>query len=242
MSRDVLIVSGIAFTQLVITWYGVHVSTGKHRIRNAFVIGIIGAVGIGLTVWGAVRSAQAQSALEAQLNQIQKNTETPPKVEVNVQSPTDSIKASQDALRLDERPWLGTGPSRFIAFNEITPFKATIPIVNEGKTPAVAVQVWLAPVTSATQLDHPCTTIPVGKFDEGPAIAPHGVHVININDVTVLLAYEPITKGQTFLYYCGEVKYQDSFIPRASHSTKFCYAYMSGNPELVLCRKGNDMN
>lgn len=83
MLWDVLIVAGIAFTQLVITWYGVHVSVVEHRIKNAIIIGVIGGTGLVLTVYGAIRSGKAQSALQAQLNQIQRNTERPPIVNVN---------------------------------------------------------------------------------------------------------------------------------------------------------------
>jgi hypothetical protein len=77
MFWDILIVSGIGLTQLVITVYGVYVSVVDNRIRNAVIIGIVGAVGMGLTVWGGIRSSKAQQALQAQLDQIQQNTEKP---------------------------------------------------------------------------------------------------------------------------------------------------------------------
>jgi hypothetical protein len=77
MFWDIVIVAGISDTQLVITWYGVHVSVEKKRMRNAIVIGLIGGIGVGLAVWLAVRSATVQLALQAQLDKIQRNTETP---------------------------------------------------------------------------------------------------------------------------------------------------------------------
>jgi hypothetical protein len=85
MGWDILIASGIAFTQLVITWYGVHVSVSEHRIRNAVIIGLLGAAGIGLTIFGAIRSGTAQQALQNQLDSIQRNTEKTPTVNVNPQ-------------------------------------------------------------------------------------------------------------------------------------------------------------
>jgi hypothetical protein len=41
MLIDILFVAGIAFTQVVLTWYGVYVSEGEHRIRNAVIIGFV---------------------------------------------------------------------------------------------------------------------------------------------------------------------------------------------------------
>jgi hypothetical protein len=86
MSLDIWIVVGIGFTQVAITWYGVHVSVAEGRLRNAIIIGLIGGAGIGLTVWGAVRSGATQAALRAQLDKIQQNTEKPqlpPQVTIN---------------------------------------------------------------------------------------------------------------------------------------------------------------
>ena len=84
MLWDILIVVGIGFSQIVTAWYGIHVSVKENRMRNAIIIGIVGAVGIGLTVWAAIRSGTAQAELKSQLTTIQHNTETPPRVTVNV--------------------------------------------------------------------------------------------------------------------------------------------------------------
>jgi hypothetical protein len=78
MFWDVFIAIGIGFSQLALTWYGVHVSVEKHRIRNALIIGVVGLAGISLTVFGAIRNSAVQQALQTQLTQIQKNTEQPP--------------------------------------------------------------------------------------------------------------------------------------------------------------------
>ena len=85
MLWDILIVGGIGFTQIVITVYGVYVSVVENRMRTAIIIGIVGAIGMALTVWGAIRSGKAQQSLQAQLNTIQQNTERPqPAPVVNV--------------------------------------------------------------------------------------------------------------------------------------------------------------
>jgi hypothetical protein len=88
MLWDILFAVGIGLTQLVLTWYGVHVSVRENRIRNAIIIALVGFVGIGLTVGGTIRNSINQDRLQAQLNKIQRNTEQPPTVQVNVPPPT----------------------------------------------------------------------------------------------------------------------------------------------------------
>jgi hypothetical protein len=79
---DILIAAAIFFAQLVTAWYGIHVSVKENRLRNAFIIGFVGAIGLAFTVWGVIRSAQTQADLKTQLNTIQHNTETPPQITV----------------------------------------------------------------------------------------------------------------------------------------------------------------
>jgi hypothetical protein len=86
MFRDISIVAAIGVTQAVITVYGIILSLQKQRLRTGFVIGLIGAIGIALNVWGAIRSSRSQQALQTQVDRIQLNTEQPPKVTVNVPS------------------------------------------------------------------------------------------------------------------------------------------------------------
>jgi hypothetical protein len=73
---DVLIASGIGFSQLVLTWYGIHISVREHRVRNAIIIGVIGALGIGLTVWGGIRNGLSQQELTGKIAKIMNGQET----------------------------------------------------------------------------------------------------------------------------------------------------------------------
>jgi hypothetical protein len=84
MLWDVLIAIGIGLSQLALAWYAVHISVKENRKRNAVIIGIVGVLGISLTVFATVRTGMTQKDLEARLEKIQKNTETPPQVTVNV--------------------------------------------------------------------------------------------------------------------------------------------------------------
>lgn len=83
MLWDILVSLGIFVTQLVLTWYGIHVSVTEHRIRNAFIIGFVGCVGLLLTIFGTIRSSTAQQTLQSQIDKIEKHTETPPQITVN---------------------------------------------------------------------------------------------------------------------------------------------------------------
>lgn len=84
MLWDILIAIGIGLSQLAITWYAVDISVKENRIRNAAIIGFVGLIGIGLTVFGTIRNGLSQKALEGKLEKIQRNTEAPPQVTVNV--------------------------------------------------------------------------------------------------------------------------------------------------------------
>ena len=104
MFWDVIIAAGNGVTQLVITWYGVHISVKDGRVRNAFIIGIVGFFGIGLTIYGAIRSGMAQRTLQGQLDTIQKNTERPiPAPIVNVNPPSINFPVQEAFMTTIER-------------------------------------------------------------------------------------------------------------------------------------------
>ncbi len=70
MLWDILIAAGVAITQLIITWYGVSVSFQEKRLRIAIIIGLVGGLGIGLTIWGVIRSGTTQTKLEADITEL----------------------------------------------------------------------------------------------------------------------------------------------------------------------------
>jgi hypothetical protein len=72
------------------------VSVREHRIRNAIFIGVVGGIGIALTVWGATRSDIAQTNLENELAAIKQNTEKPqPSPIINVNPPAVNFPPQQ---------------------------------------------------------------------------------------------------------------------------------------------------
>jgi hypothetical protein len=69
---DVLLAICIATLQLIVTWYAVDISVREHRVRNAFVIGLLGLVGIVLTEWMTVRANKTQEQLIQEIDKVQK--------------------------------------------------------------------------------------------------------------------------------------------------------------------------
>jgi hypothetical protein len=70
MFWDIAIVAGISATQLIVTIYAVWVSVTEHKLKIAGVIGLIGGIGIAITVWGAVRSISASTDLTTKIAQV----------------------------------------------------------------------------------------------------------------------------------------------------------------------------
>jgi hypothetical protein len=136
---DVLIAAGVAVVQLVITWYAVDVSLREKRVKNAAIIGLIGALGIGLTIWGAVRNGIAQGELNDKLSKIQHNTETPPQVTVNVPS-----AAPPNVFVTGERLQgaLGISKVEFPPSLSAKPFQVNVHLANVGQAPIDNVFFW----------------------------------------------------------------------------------------------------
>ncbi|MGC2508657.1 MAG: hypothetical protein WA369_18530, partial [Candidatus Acidiferrales bacterium] len=67
---DVWLVVLVGATQVILTWYGVHVSVQEKRIRNAVVIGLVGLVGVVFMGWGADRAEHSQEQLKSQIEGI----------------------------------------------------------------------------------------------------------------------------------------------------------------------------
>jgi hypothetical protein len=95
MLWDILIAAGIGIIQLVLTWYAVHISVKEHRLRNALMIGVVGLVGVVLTIYGAIRSGTTQQKLETDIAELKKGQQTtnagikqiestPPSLQINI--------------------------------------------------------------------------------------------------------------------------------------------------------------
>jgi hypothetical protein len=76
MLVDILIATGIAIIQLLISIYAVVVAVEKRRVHIACIIGLFGVIGIGLTVWGTVRTEVNEQKLEKDLADLKTGQRT----------------------------------------------------------------------------------------------------------------------------------------------------------------------
>jgi hypothetical protein len=82
VSIDLILFIAAGILPLVMAALGGHLATNKLGYRIAFwSLGFITSIAVVIV---GIRTEHAQSVLQAQLNKIQKNTETPPQVVVNV--------------------------------------------------------------------------------------------------------------------------------------------------------------
>jgi hypothetical protein len=70
MFWDIAIVFGIGLSQLFVTIYAVWVSVTENKLKTAAIIAVVGALGIVLTVYAAIRSGVSQQRLEADIAEL----------------------------------------------------------------------------------------------------------------------------------------------------------------------------
>ena len=123
MFWDILIAAGIGAVQLVITWYAVHISVKENRVRNAFIIGVVGFIGIALTIYGAIRSGTTQIKLESDIAELKNGQKTtnagiqhieqtpPPSPVINVNPPPAPAPTLRADIALDKIESAWDGPT-----------------------------------------------------------------------------------------------------------------------------------
>jgi hypothetical protein len=171
----------------------------------------------------------------------------------------ESIRATQNAMRLDQRAWIGyQGPSN-VSFTEKESLKASLRFANTGKSPARNVRYASKFKTSPTPLTDLLKTDIQGlrsEFKTAQSIPPQNALLVNANDLVaaepnskaaieayphLLAQYQYIKNRQLFLYYFGLVKYDDIF--GKHHETQFCiYLANPDTNEIGACDFFNDLN
>lgn len=86
---DIFLAIAIVFVTALIGYVGVHVTlhpaeTPKAKRNYKIIFGALTLVACGLVLWQGILNRHEQNELHSQLNKIQKNTEQPPTVNVNV--------------------------------------------------------------------------------------------------------------------------------------------------------------
>jgi hypothetical protein len=165
------------------------------------------------------------------------------KLDAQANDSAASIKATQEAMRLDQRAWFGikeitlTNP---LALGK--PVQISILGLNTGKTPALNVhptEIRVGPSETDKSLD-----LVVHSTDR-QVVAPNNTNsffatVTYPDDSIKALMAETIS-----IYVRGELKYQDVF--GLTHTTEFCAYYPTNGPpssagHFFNCKIGNSMN
>jgi hypothetical protein len=164
--------------------------------------------------------------------------------------------------RLDKRAWIGLKSAIGVpgSFTATSPWQVNFTFTNSGKTPARKLEIAAITLHSPVPVDGPTAEfakIMRTKFVRGRAIAPQQDYTYGINtpltwlpiteaesiqrQPEIVALYPFIMSGQQFLYYFGELRYQDVY--GADHFTDFCI-YMADprTQGLAFCKDFNDLN
>lgn len=142
------------------------------------------------------------------------------------QNSADSIKATQDAMQLDQRAWMGVGSPSFVV-NTHDPIKAETRVVVLGKSPAIDIvtRMGLKPFPASHTLEISDLVLDPREIHNGTAV-PGSSFPVRETGADPVTGYEQAITGEivgktAILYFFGEVTYRDIF--NQSHWTHFCY-------------------
>jgi hypothetical protein len=244
----------------------------KSEWVNVFLTAVIattGVVGIILVIQGGKDTERIRNATEKQACAANKNAhaardfantaalinhgieDAVAKLDAQAKNSAASIKATQDAMRLDQRAWLGVKDTTLKSFKVGAPIEAQVLILNSGKTPALQIREGVrggsfVPVGSdsemirheilkeETQINlHPAPTIPPSGSDYLTSFTN-----ADLNQPQ----YDDVMSGSRSVYIVGRVEYLDIF--QKSQWMTFCLQIVAYNkaPLLRECDTGSDMS
>jgi hypothetical protein len=144
MFWDIAIVFGIGLSQLFVTIYAVWVSVTENKLKTAAIIAAVGALGIVLTVYGAIRSGGTQQRLEADIAELKKGQQTanagiqhienipPPAPVVNVSPASVNFPAQEAFVTITERGLEAFKGSQHIMVNfTVANLSSAVPALSE---------------------------------------------------------------------------------------------------------------
>lgn len=168
-----------------------------------------------------------------------------------------SIKATQNAMRQDQRAWVGVMDASVVEFNENEVPKVVIVFSNSGKTPARNVQVSVRFRLSETPIAGPLPEdIKALEYRPAQSIPPQGKFNFALGfdvmgrqnnsselngDQFLRSRFAAIKAKSLILYYFGILKYDDVF--GKHRETQFCLAVADPEKkEISYCDNFNDLN
>lgn len=158
-------------------------------------------------------------------------------------SSKQSIQATQDSMRLDERAWVGIGLFRVVQLDD-KQLRIDIETVNSGKTPALSrTEAFNIRWDPQVRKGPPEDLLDKLEFQAAEALPPQGHHTMHIElNWKDLALYKLVQDEKTFVSVFGEIRYKDVFGGK-THSTDFCLWLVDPNTkDLGFCDAGNSMN
>jgi hypothetical protein len=153
----------------------------------------------------------------------------------------ESIKATRDSMRLDQRAWVVVKDVKFeneLKVDEINRFSLTF--LNVGKTPAQHVRF---KYTSRVHMPGKPDIVMHVPSDEDISIGPGTKLVVHGNTLPPRLNQADINgleSGTIVLTLYVELTYQDVFKEGKLHKTAYCGFYKPENkPDFTICNSGN---
>lgn len=152
-----------------------------------------------------------------------------------MQGQLDVMKAANEA----ERPWLGVSRSS-IPLPRRKPTRASITVVNAGKSPARILTFDLAEGTYPTIPVRTKFAHSLGSIDSREVVVPgqsvsEGLIVAGVSSDQLTF----VEHGKLKAYVFGLVVYED-VIHKETHSTAICFVYVPARVEWDYCSEHND--
>lgn len=156
-----------------------------------------------------------------------------------------SIRATQDAMRLDQRAWLGAGDYTY-SITESGPIQSSASIGNTGKTPALNI---LCKTTGTTNVkgdilrDSDIVYPPELPILKQGTLFPNQRFPLNVGGTPMdpgkqKIWFDNVQRGDWIQYFYGEVRYKDAF--EREHWTHFCTQFVPSTKSGTPCPVYNE--
>lgn len=151
-----------------------------------------------------------------------------------------SIEATKEAMRLDQRAWLGASDYTY-SIAESGPIDSSASVTNTGKTPALNILCKTSGTTKVkgyvlrdSDIVYP-SEMPIVK--EGTLFPnqhfPLKANATAMNSEKQKIWFDNVQSGDWIQYFFGEVRYKDAF--GRDHWTHFCTQFVPGTKSGTPC-------
>jgi hypothetical protein len=155
----------------------------------------------------------------------------------------NAIKATQEQMRLDQRPWAYVFSYSLSEEPEAgKPITVKIGVLNSGKTPAVNLGVMTHPSCWDRETPEPDWTTVANDLSHAMVPPQATGFSVTTSPLTLANCLDAYNSGQAAIYVRAKIVYDDTF--GQPHWTTVCILHHHGRPlnEFDLCKTGNDVD